>query len=88
MSIESITEKLKEENEIDQLDKTVESIKISIFKIITEWKDITKSVHTNIKLSLIFYFLFKNKYFNYQTLIKLIKKLLVFVINIFIFVGS
>ena len=37
MSIESITEKLKEENEIDQLDKTVESIKISIFKIITEW---------------------------------------------------
>ena len=52
MSIESITEKLKEENEIDQLDKTVESIKISIFKIITEWKDITKSVHTNIKLSL------------------------------------
>ena len=33
MSIESITEKLKEENEIDQLDKTVESIKINIVKV-------------------------------------------------------
>ena len=51
MSIESITEKLKEENEIDQLDKTVESIKINIVKFVTEWRNIAKSVNNNIILS-------------------------------------
>ena len=51
MSIESITEKLKEENEIDQLDKTVESIKINIVKVVTEWRNIAKSVNNNIILS-------------------------------------
>ena len=38
----------------------------------------------NIKLFGLFYFLFKNKYVNYQTLIKLIKKLLCFVIIIIV----